>query len=179
VGLFVFWLLTPKQMALGECRSDPLAGVYFPSRLHVVNPCITVSGTVDCLKQEPDGDVHIRLRLDPQFAYLLTSANSVQVCTDQTGPHLVVEIIPNKPEGLLFRDNAASKGGFVDPPTPRAGDHIKVTGPYVLDDNQLHNILYFGKSAANWGEIHPAWAIVVDRPGPGSVPNNPGVAPGD
>jgi hypothetical protein len=134
---------------------------------------MTVSGTVDCLKAEPDGDVHIRLRPDPQFVRLLRPANSLQTCTDYPSPHLVVEIIPQHPQGV-FRTNNADAGGFITPATPKAGDHIVVTGPYVIDTNVLHRILYQGRAAENWAEIHPAWAIKVDRSSGPSQPNQPG-----
>jgi len=68
--------------------------VYFPSRLTVKDACTTVSGTVDCVKQEPDGDIHIRVRPDPSFQGLLTLANAYQRCDSQKDPHLVVEVIP-------------------------------------------------------------------------------------
>lgn len=134
---------------------------------------MTVSGTVDCLKAEPDGDIHIRLRLDSQYTKLLRPANSLQTCIDHPGPHLVVEIIPQHPEGL-FRTNNADAGGFISPQAPRPGDHIIVTGPYVLDANILHRILYQGRAAENWAEIHPVWAIKVDHPSPPNQPNQPG-----
>src|SRR5258708_6030745 len=155
----------------GECKfGPPLSGVYIPSRLQLLDRCSTVSGTVDCLKVEPDGDVHLRVRLDPQFAGLVKPANSLQTCANQTGTHLVVEIIPQHPQGVLFRNNNADAGGFITPTTPASGDHITVTGPYVIDTNVLHRVLYQGRAAENWAEIHPAWAIRVDRPG-GPGPN--------
>jgi len=93
-----FWVQIPFvkfKLEATQCKwGPPLAGVYLPGRLKLMDRCLTVSGTVDCLKDEPDGDVHIRLRLDPQYARLLMPANSLQTCVDQPGPHLVVEIIP-------------------------------------------------------------------------------------
>jgi hypothetical protein len=137
-----------------------------------------VAGTVDCLKAEPDGDIHIRLRLDPQYRLLLRPANSLQTCVDQPGPHLVVEIIPQHPEGL-FRTNNADAGGFITPATPKPGDHIMVTGPHVIDTNVLHRVLYQGRAAENWAEIHPAWAVKVDHPATPNQPNQPGPEFGD
>ena len=172
-----FWIQIPFvkfQLQAGQCKwGPPLAGVYSPSRLKVNNRCMTVSGTVDCLMDEPDGDVHIRLRPNPQFGRLLLPANSLQTCMDQPDAHLVVEIIPQHPEGL-FRTNDADAGGFITPGKPNPGDHIVVTGPYVVDTNILHRILYQGRPAENWAEIHPAWAIKVDRPAGPNQPNQPG-----
>lgn len=170
-----YWVQIPFlkfSLAAEQCKwGPPLAGVYLPGRLQLLDRCMTVSGTVDCLKVEPDGDVHVRLRLDPQFERLLKPANALQTCTDQPGPHLVVEIIPQHPQGVLFRTNNADGGGFIDPRTPAPGDHVIVTGPYVIDTNSLHRVLYQGRAAENWAEIHPAWAVKVDQPAKPGLPN--------
>ncbi len=169
-----YWVQIPFlkfRLQAGGCKfGPPLAGVYSPGRLRLLDRCKTVSGTVDCLKVEPDGDVHIRLRLDRQFAGLLEPANSLHTCADHAGPHLVVEIIPQHPQGI-FRDNNANAGGFITPVTPAPGDHVTVTGPYVIDTNILHRVLYQGRAAENWAEIHPAWAIRVDQPATPGQPN--------
>jgi hypothetical protein len=147
----------------GQCKpGPPLAGVYLPFRLHVQKRCVTVTGTVDCLRREPDGDVHIEVRVDRAYRRLLTRANAFQRCPRHTGPHLVVEIIPQRGE-LPLPDNSASLAGFVTPKAPRAGARVKVTGPYVLDTNALHDLIFPGKKVANWAEIHPAWNITVQR----------------
>jgi len=145
----------------GQCRpGDPLDGVYLPSRLVVKSRCVTVRGIVDCVHREPDGDVHIELRLSRAYRHLLTAANAYQRCPGHAGPHLVVEIIPQHGE-LPFPDNSATRAGFVTPKAPNPGQRIKVTGPYVLDTNTLHDLVYPGKHVANWAEVHPAWNISV------------------
>ena len=147
----------------GQCRpGDPLDGVYLPFRLHVRKACVTASGRVDCVRREPDGDVHIELHLSRAYRHLLTAANAYQRCPGHAGPHLVVEIIPQNGE-LPFPDNSASRAGFVTPKAPRPGQRIKVTGPYVWDTNALHDLIYPGRKVANWAEIHPAWNITVIR----------------
>ncbi len=153
----------PQVLKSGECKpGDPLAGVYLPSRLAVKSACTTVDGTVDCVQHEPDGDFHIRLRPDPAYRRLLTAANAFQQCANQKDPHLVVEIIPqvgHRP----FTDNSATKGGFLTPAAPIAGEHVAVTGPLVWDTNLLHDLVYPGRDVRDWAEIHPAWNITVDR----------------
>jgi hypothetical protein len=147
----------------GQCRrGDPLDGVYSPSRLIVKDSCITVTGRVDCMRREPDGDVHIKLRLSRRYRHLLTPANAYQRCPGHPGPHLVVEIIPQNGE-LPFPDNSATRAGFVTPKPPNPGQRIKVTGPYVRDTNTLHDLIFPGRHVANWAEIHPAWNITVIR----------------
>ncbi len=151
----------------GQCKPGaPLAGVYLPFRLHVKKRCVTVIGVVDCLRREADGDIHIELRLDRAYRRLLTSANAFQRCPHHRGPHLVVEIIPQR-EQLPFLDNSANLAGFVTPRAPPAGARITVTGPYVLDTNALHDLIIPGKNVAGWAEIHPAWNITI-KGGPGS-----------
>ncbi len=155
-----------RHFKSGQCKpGKPLAGVYLPFRLHVVKDCLTVSGIVDCVRREPDGDVHIRLRLARRYRRFLRRANAVQVCSGQKGkgghsPHLVVEIIPQRGE-LPFPDNSADRAGFVTPRAPRRGEHITVTGPYVLDTNALHDLIFPGQQVKNWAEIHPAWNVTV------------------
>lgn len=151
------------RLGAGRCKpGPPLAGVYLPFRLHVRKDCLTVSGTVDCVRREEDGDIHIRLRVDPAYRRLLTPANAFQQCAGHPGPHLVVEIIPQHPH-LPFVTNSADLGGFVTPAAPRVGDHVMVTGPYVWDTNALHDLVYPGRNVKNWAEIHPAWNVTADR----------------
>ncbi len=163
-----------RHFKSGQCKpGKPLAGVYLPFRLHVVKDCLTVSGIVDCVRREPDGDVHIRLRLARRYRRFLRRANAVQVCSGQKGkgghsPHLVVEIIPQRGE-LPFPDNSADRAGFVTPRAPRRGEHITVTGPYVLDTNALHDLIFPGQQVKNWAEIHPAWNVTVRHAGGGSL----------
>ena len=147
----------------GECKGgDPLAGVYLPSRLHVKKNCLTVTGTVECVKHEPDGDIHILVQRARRYRWLLTPANAAQHCAGARGQGrlLVVEIIPQQ-GSFLLPDNSADLGGFVTPPAPRTGDRIRVTGPYVLDTNELHDLIYPG--VKNWAEIHPAWNVTIER----------------
>src|SRR5262249_7281316 len=160
-----------RVLKSGQCKpGDPLAGVYFPSRLAVKNVCTTVSGTVDCIQHEPDGAYHLRLRPDPAYRPLLAPANAFQQCADQKDPHLIVEIIPqvgHRP----FTDNSATKGGFVTPIAPLAGEHVTVTGPLVWDSNLLHDLIYPGRDVRDWAEIHPSWNITVDHPAITATPH--------
>ncbi|HUX22745.1 MAG TPA: hypothetical protein VMW69_16035 [Spirochaetia bacterium] len=109
------------------CRSDPLAGVYDPWRLHVIAPCVTVSGTVDYVKVEPDNDWHVNLKLDPGEPLLTNWVNRSRKNGD-----LVLEVIPMDQSRIS---------------APTVGEHITVTGAYVLD--LIHG----------WREIHPVWRL--------------------
>lgn len=141
------------------CRSgDPLANVYHPTRLKVVRSCVTVSGAVESVRSESDGDVHFDLALDVAYSHLLTSANDA----DQHG-WLVVEIVPaDEPGCTPGRPPKPAYGTYdfgictgADESPPPVGSHVYVTGPYVLDEDH-----------GGWAEVHPAWAIASSPPGP-------------
>jgi hypothetical protein len=134
------------------CRSgNPLANVYHPDRLGVVDGCATVSGTVMSITPEEDGDIHFDLALDPPYARLLTAAN----LTYQHG-WLVAEIVPADQPGCIPGQppkaaNASYDFGIcsgTDEQTPAIGTHVFVTGPHVVDYDH-----------GNWAEIHPVWAV--------------------
>ena len=134
------------------CRAgDPLANVYHPNRLHVVQACTRVSGTVKTVRAEDDGDVHFDLALDPAYTNLLTSENY----SAQHG-WLVVEIVPaDEPGCTPGQPPKPATGTYdygictgADESTPAVGSHVYVTGPYVLDEDH-----------GGWAEVHPAWAI--------------------
>ncbi len=116
---------TTKTAMKGEdaatCRAPAgvLAGVYHPSRLHVLSPCLGVAGTVVGLSHEVDGDLHIAL----DTAGALTNA----VNRSHEDGNLVVEFMP--------RD-----GGHL--PAPAVGERIRLTGAWVLDANHGWNELH-------------------------------------
>jgi hypothetical protein len=102
---------------ISACRTgSPLANVYHPNRLSVVRPCMTVSGTVESVRSEADGDTHFDLALDPQYSSLLRPANN----SYQHG-WLVAEIVPADKPGC-------SPG---QPPRPPSGtyDYGAARGP--------------------------------------------------
>jgi hypothetical protein len=141
------------------CRpGDPLANVYHPNRLTVLNPCMTVSGTVASVTPENDGDTHFDLTLDPQYKGLLRPANY----TAQHG-RLVVEIVPaDKPGCTPGKPPRPATGSYnygictgADETSPALGSRAYVTGPYVADDDH-----------GGWAEVHPAWAISATPPAP-------------
>src|SRR5205807_9146663 len=59
----------------GQCDQTLWNHVYNPARLQIVEQCKTVSGMVDDIRVEADGDYHILLNLDPQFSDMINSAN--------------------------------------------------------------------------------------------------------
>ncbi len=118
--------------------------VYNPGRLDVVRQCITVSGTVDNVLSEADGDYHVRLGLDPPYANLTNDANYNYQHGD-----LVIEIIcattVTQYDAMAACDNYNN-----NIPIPAIGQHITVSGPYVFD-NDHHG----------WAEIHPVYSLTI------------------
>jgi hypothetical protein len=134
----------------GGCDAALWAHVYHPDRLHVVRQCMTVRGTVTEVEWEPDGDLHIRLATRPA---LVNSVNDQY----QAGDLVLEEIC----QGTVSQADAEAACGGVphDLTIPAVGDHVTVTGSYVLDANH------------GWMEIHPVTRLTVT--GQGAAPPAP------
>ena len=63
------------QTTPAKCDQSLWQYVYNPGRLQVLDSCISVTGTVDEVRKEADGDVHILFRLDQQFESFLNEKN--------------------------------------------------------------------------------------------------------
>lgn len=106
---------TLAQPQHGNARGNPLAGVYHPWRLKVLDPDITVSGAVERVKTEPDHDWHINVRLNKPYESLINSEN-----VRYEGGDMVVEVIPMDQRRI---------------PRPYVGEQVTVTGAYVDDQD--------------------------------------------
>lgn len=140
----------PSDTPSGECApTDQDQYVYHPARLTVKAACIRVTGIVETIRIEADGDLHIRLRLDPQYTSLLTSGNS------QQQGDMVVEPICVKP--VTQADAIDSCKADPDPLTtlPTEGQSVWMEGRYVLDTEH-----------SNWAELHPLyrWGVLAQTP---------------
>jgi hypothetical protein len=128
------------------CNQDLWKHVYNPARLVVVEPCISVAGTIHHTKREADGDDHIQLKLDSKYAALLNDKNNtVQAAS------LVIEPICQWP--AIQPDAIKPCRDFhsgVD--VPQKGKHVTVLGSYVLDSEVDHG----------WMEIHPVTSITEE-----------------
>ena len=102
---------------------------------------MTVSGTVNRIKNEPDGDYHVRLRLDAQFAGLINDANVQKQAGD-----LILE--PVCIHAVTQADAVGACAGYANPLSiPPPYTHVVATGAYVLDTDH------------GWMELHPLWDI--------------------
>jgi hypothetical protein len=124
-----------------SCDPSLWSHVYHPQRLHVIQPCITVTGVIEAERHEPDGDLHILLRLDPPYASLVNQANI-------TGQHGDLVLEPVCVTGVTQADAEAACTAYTSTiPIPPVGTHAEVTGTYVLDTTH------------GWKEIHPVSSI--------------------
>lgn len=127
----------------GECDPSLWEHVYSPDRLIVKQDCITVTGRIELIRQEADGDYHIRLKLDEEYSDLVNERN-----VESQNGDLVVEAICQ--EFVFYPDAVESCIGFDKKlKMPFVGAHVRITGSYVLDDTH------------GWTEIHPATSIKI------------------
>lgn len=141
------------------CDSTLWNYVYDPSRLIVLQNCIQVTGVIwNTPTKEGDGDYHILVRLDAGQDFYLNNKNY-----ELKDTCLVVEAVcavkDPKRKGkvkttLLYRLLYSDLPGVCDDYyskiyIPKKGEHVKVSGPLVIDEGE-YSIIEHG-----WQEIHP------------------------
>lgn len=127
---------TSAQTAAG-CDASLWNRVYSPKRLEQVGTCMSVTGVIAESDADPDGDQHFLLKLDPGQETLVNKRNK-----KKKDNQLVLEIVCANPTTMKKPQKACA--GYTNRiPIPAVGQHVKVTGSYVLD---THN---------GWMEIHP------------------------
>jgi hypothetical protein len=130
-----------KAAATSGCNADLWNHVYHKTRLHIVEACIAVTGTIRHIKRESDGDDHIQLAVDSEFSKLLNERNKTA-----QGNTLILEPICQGP--VTQADAEAACHDFHSPvDVPKDGAKVRVVGSYVLD------------SVEGWMEIHPVSSI--------------------
>jgi hypothetical protein len=125
----------PAGDAASPCGAHPFEHVYNPGRLKVLATCRTITGTIDFIRREPDGDLHIRLRVDD--ASLLDQKN----IDEQHGDLVIEPVCVHEVTQEDAKD--ACRGYESDIAVPPIGTRVSVTGPWVLDKPH------------GWNEIHP------------------------
>jgi len=116
--------LGPRALDDKGCATgDPMEGVYAPRRLQILDPCLTVEGTVrdDIIKAE-DGDITFGLYLSEADQRLINDVNRTNYDSA-----LHIEIVPEDQPRVL-------------PPKP--GDKVRITGPWVTDTAHGHNEIH-------------------------------------
>ncbi|MDQ6723607.1 MAG: hypothetical protein M3Z01_05010 [Thermoproteota archaeon] len=131
------------NLQIGQCDESLWNHVYHPERLQIIDRCKTVSGVIDSIKTEVDGDYHISLILDPQFSNLINSAN----VNGQFGDMIVEPICQQPITQLDALSGCSNFHQVID--IPEVGSHVNVTGSYVLDNQH-----------GGWAEIHPVTSML-------------------
>ncbi|TAN32885.1 hypothetical protein EPN29_07680 [bacterium] len=139
---------SPTIMVSGCVQPDSSnSHVYKPDRLEVLKPCIAVTGVIDFIRQERDGDFHIGLKLDSQFAGLVNACNATCLRGAEHGELVVEPVCMTTP---TQGDAVSSCAGYHNPiRIPPVGSHVRMTGAYVLDLDH------------GWTEIHPLQEVDV------------------
>jgi len=115
-----------------KCDESLWDHVYNPNRLQIVDSCITITGAIDSIRAENDGDLHIRLSVDSQYSHLINQANK----DNQFGDLALEPICVRKVTQASAISACQNFRQAID--IPPVGTHVKVTGSYVLDHE--HNI---------------------------------------
>ncbi len=137
-----------KDFIATGCNDSLWEHVYHPRRLVRVQKCIAVTGTIEHVKKEADGDDHIQLALDGQYAGLLDDRNK----RAQAGCLVLEPVCENR---VTQADAVGACRDFnSDVRVPRKGTHVRVLGSYVLDSELPGH---------GWMEIHPVTSIQVAR----------------
>jgi len=128
-----------------QCDQSLWAHVYDPTRLTIKQTCQTITGVLMEQHSNGDGDVDMRVAVDPQYANLLNDGNRAQLNGWlQTEAICQVRVEPDSPDAA--KACGAFKGSV---PVPPVGSHVQVTGTYVLDTHH------------GWMEIHPISVLEV------------------
>lgn len=126
-----------------ECDPTLWKYVYDAQRLQILDKCKSVTGIIEETNADEDGDQHMLLKLDKGQKELLTKKNKTKKQGDLVIEAVCINNITRK------RAMGACTGYVNHVQLPKVGDHVKVTGSYVIDS---HN---------GWAEIHPITKIEI------------------
>ena len=157
---------TPTGQAPATC-GDPHAHVYSPDRLRLLAACVTVTGVIDVIRNEKDGDLHVLLRLDPGEEKYINAKNAQEL-----GDLVLEPVCVDRPTQA---DAVSACTGYSNPLSiPPVGSHISVTGPWVLDLDhgwlEIHPVSSVGSAGALASAPQPAPSPVSVAPPPPADP---------
>lgn len=131
----------PKDILSTGCDPSLWKHVYDPGRLYITLPCASITGVVDAIETEVDGDGHVLIKLDPQYQNLVDAFNKIFTHGDLLGEVICHDKIDEK-EALDYCGDYIS-----DVKIPVVGSRVKMSGSYILDISHA------------WMEIHPVSSI--------------------
>lgn len=132
-----------NNSAPGGCDADLWKYVYNAKRLKLVDQCITVSGIIKESSENEDGDHHMLLKPDAGQQTLINNRN----IKSKEGNLVIEAVCANNT--TLKKVGSTCEGYVNKVQIPKLGEHVKVTGSYVID---THN---------GWAEIHPITKIDI------------------
>jgi hypothetical protein len=132
----------PTTQPTGCQPTDQDRYVYNPSRLAVQAACIRVTGTVEAVRHEADGDLHVLLAVDPAYTRLLKPANQGEELGDLVVEPVCVRSVSQTDAIAVCRSDPDPFAGRF----PVVGEAIWMEGRYVFD-------LEHG----GWAELHPLY----------------------
>jgi hypothetical protein len=118
-----------------------------PPRFKMLNPCTTVTGTVTLVHFPPDGDTVLALALDSPYKFMITKANYNTKMTGGIWVEMICQRNNNAEHEPIHNGDCQGFNGQKFP-TPKVGDHLSVTGSYILDIRE-----------GGHAEIHPAYSV--------------------
>ena len=131
------------SLMLRNCDTSLWKFVYNPERLNIILNCKTVTGVIEESNADEDGDQHMLLRLDSAYTNMLTKKNY----TKKQGNLVIEAVCVNR---VMVKKVGQTCNGYINNILlPKIGDHVQVTGSYVID---THN---------DWAEIHPIMNLQI------------------
>jgi hypothetical protein len=121
-----------------------------PGRFKILNQCVTITGIVLSINPQPDGDIDFPLALDPQFKNMVTKANFNPIMHGGIWCEMICRHPETSSEVEPFKRGECNGFNGAHFNLPQIGQHIRVTGTYLLDLREQGH-----------AEIHPVSSIVL------------------
>jgi len=129
------------------------------SRFTIIKPCVTVTGKVVWTHYfNEDGDANFNIVLDPPYKDMLGPGSYSQVFANKYlgGPALHIETVCQAPVTSPSKENVGACNGYKGPNfknvLPKIGDHVMVTGRYLIEMPEMPGGIT---------ELHPAYDIRI------------------
>lgn len=137
------------------------------ARFTVVNPCVTVSGTVTWTHYfNDDGDANFNVALDAQYKNMLSPGSYSNVFASKYpgGPAMHMEVICQSIVTSRSSLNTGACDGYTGPiyglkNLPKIGQHVQVTGRYLTEMPEMPGGIT---------ELHPVYGMMKSAP-PGKL----------
>jgi hypothetical protein len=127
------------------------------AKFTLIKPCVTVTGTVVWVHYfNSDGDANFNVVLDPPYKNMLGPGSYSNVFASKYpgGPAMHMETVCQGPVTSKTKDNVGACDGYKGPDfrpvLPKLGQHVMVTGRYVIDNPEMPGGIT---------ELHPVYGI--------------------